>query len=130
LFFEQHYDHPVETVWAAISTSEGLEKWLMRNDFEAEVGRECVFRFCTEEGEPDSLVYVTVEELEPPRWMKWRWRNENEAAATTVTFELEPSADGTLLRLHHSGDASPFLADRLGKGWPTKLASLAVALES
>jgi uncharacterized protein YndB with AHSA1/START domain len=128
LFFEHRYPHPIEKVWKAITTSEALAQWLMRNDFAAEVGRACVFRFCPAEGEEESLVHVTVLELDPPRWMKWRWRNEDEAETTTVTFELEPADEGTVLRLRHSGPASPFLADRLRAGWPEKLAALGSAL--
>lgn len=124
LLFEQHYAHPVERVWEALTTSEALEEWLMRNDFVPEVGRDCVFRFCPEDGGEDSVVHVTVLELEPPRHMTWRWRNEEEPEATIVSFELEPTADGTLLRLRHTGDATPSLADRLRRGWPAKLGSL------
>lgn len=128
LFFEHRYAHPIERVWKALTTSEALERWLMRNDFEAELGRSCVFRFCPAEGGEDSLVHVTVLELDPPRWMKWRWRNEDETEATIVSFELEPTDEGTILRLRHSGPASPLLADRLRRGWPEKLAALGVAL--
>jgi uncharacterized protein YndB with AHSA1/START domain len=130
LSFEMHYAHPVEKVWRALTTSEALERWLMPNDFEPEVGRACTFRFCPEEGGEESLVHVTVEALDPPRFMQWRWRNEEEAEATTVTFELTPSDGGTLLRLRHTGDASPGLAERLGKGWPGKLASLGETLDT
>jgi uncharacterized protein YndB with AHSA1/START domain len=124
LLLEQHYPHPVEKVWRALATSAGLEAWLMRNDFEPVVGRACTFHFCPEDGAEESLVHVTVEALDPPRFMQWRWRNEEEAEATTVTFELTPTRDGTLLRLRHEGDASTDLADRLRRGWPGKLAGL------
>jgi uncharacterized protein YndB with AHSA1/START domain len=131
LFFERHYDHAIEKVWRALTMPEALEQWLMRNDFEPVVGRACTFHFCPEEDEPggeESVVHVTVEALDPPRFMQWRWRNEAEANPTTVTFELLPRDGGTLLRLRHTGDASPFLAERLGAGWPAKLDALASAL--
>lgn len=128
LYFERHYPHPIDKVWDAVSTSEALEKWLMRNDFEAEIGRPSTFRFCASEGEADSLVHVTVEEMDPPRFMKWRWRHEGEAHDTAVTFELESTDGGTILRLRHSGEVSPFRAESLEQGWPTKLAALGATL--
>lgn len=128
LFFERHYPHPVERVWEALTTSEALARWLMDNDFEPEVGRACTFRFCPEEGGEESLVHVTVEALEPPRYMRWRWRNEEATEDTIVTFELEAAAGGTILRLRHGGEAPPPLAERLGQGWPGKLSDLGRAL--
>lgn len=128
LFFEHHYAHSIEKVWNALTTSEALAEWLMPNDFKPEVGHECVFRFCAEPGEEDSLVYVTVAELLPPHYMKWLWRHEQEAGQTTLTFELEAARGGTTLRLRHSGDAPSFLVERLAKGWPSKLEALAARL--
>jgi len=130
LLFEEHYAHPIEKVWKALTSSEALEQWLMRNDFRAEVGRRCVFRFCPEAGGPDTIVHVTVLELDPPRFMRWLWRNDGEAEETTVSLELEEARGGTLLRLRHTGDASPSIADKLGRGWPGKLAELGTRLES
>lgn len=130
LFFERRYPHPIDKVWNAIATSEGLEQWLMQNDFKAVVGRASVFRFCEPQSDIESLVHVTVEALEPPRFMKWRWRHEDEPSETTVTFELEPTAEGTLLRLRHEGEVPPFRADLLDKGWPAKLGALGGLLSS
>lgn len=128
LFFEERYPHPIERVWRALTTSDELERWLMRNDFRPEVGRRCVFRFCDAEGGPDSLVHVTVLALDPPRFMKWGWRSEDEEGETTVTFELSAEAGGTTLRLRHTGEAPGDLAERLRSGWPGKLQALAERL--
>ena len=129
LFFERRYEHPIERVWEAISTSTALERWLMRNDFKAELGRACVFRFCTSDNPEDTLVFVTVEGLDPPRFMKWRWREEDEVDSV-VTFELESIGSATLLRVRHSGDVSAAFADSLERGWPGKLDALDQELSS
>lgn len=130
LTFERHYPHPIERVWEALTTSSGLERWLMKNDFQAELGRDCEFRFCAPDSGVESVVRVRVEALEPPRFMKWRWRNEGQSSDTTVTFELEDTGNGTLLRLRHEGVVTPDIADALDKGWPTKLDQLGELLSS
>jgi len=128
LVFEERYPHPIKRVWRALTTSDELERWLMRNDFRPEVGRRCVFRFCAADGGPESLVHVTVLALEPPRFMKWAWRGDDEDEETTVSFELSASAGGTTLRLHHTGTAPDDLVERLRSGWPAKLGALAETL--
>ena len=129
LLFERYYPHPIEKVWWAITTAGALEQWLMRNDFVPEVGRESVFHFCADGGGGESPVHVTVEEIDPPRFMQWRWRNEAEAGDSTVTFELEPVASGTRLRLRHAGELPAELAWALGSGWPIKFGALGALLE-
>lgn len=129
LHLEHHYAHPIEKVWQALTSSASLAQWLMPNDFVAEAGRECVFRFCSDDGS-DRAVHVVVERLDPPRFMQWQWRHDGEPASTTVTFELEPTETGTRLRLRHHGEISPELAEGLGNGWPRKLAGIEAALET
>jgi len=38
LRFEAVYDHPIERVWRAITDSQAIAQWLMKNDFEPRVG--------------------------------------------------------------------------------------------
>lgn len=127
LRFQRRYSHSREKVWDALTDREALAEWLMKNDFAAVEGRSCVFRFCVEGGSEDKAVHVTVQKLEPPRYMQWSWRGEDEARASTVTFELEEDGDGTLLTLCHSGDVEPGLAEKLENGWPGKLDALGAA---
>jgi uncharacterized protein YndB with AHSA1/START domain len=128
VYFEQHYPHPIDKVWRALTNSEALAQWLMENDFEPQIGRECVFRFCAADSDDESLVYVTVEKLDPPRLMQWQWRNEDEQRSSTVIFELEATDGGTLLKLRHRGPVSPRLAEGLKRGWPVKLADIETQL--
>jgi len=123
------YPHPIEKVWEAVSTQQGLEAWLMKNDFEPRVGHQCQFRFCdpTDQNQ-ERLVYVTVLEMNPPRHMAWSWRNEGEPEPTRVTFTLREVADGTELHLTQTGSVSKGLFDELQEGWPKKLVSLHSAL--
>ena len=129
LCFVETFPHPIDKVWRSITTRQGLEAWLMRNDFELELGRECTFRFCASDGEEESLVYVKVVEIDAPQRMVWYWRNEDEPTDSTVVFRLRDVEEGTELTLEHFGPVSASLADALNQGWPTKLAELREYLE-
>ena len=129
LSFTEFYPHPIEKVWNAIATCRGLEAWLMKNDFEPRVGHECLFRFCEQtKQDRESLVYVTVLELNPPHHMVWSWRNEHEREASRVTFTLQEVSGGTELHLTHTGPISQGLFQDLQDGWPKKIAALQTAL--
>lgn len=129
LRFQRRYRHSRKKVWSALTDREALAEWLMKNDFAAVEGRSCVFRFCVEGGTDYKAVHVTVQKLDPPRYMRWSWRGEDEAQASTVTFELEEDGDGTLLTLRHTGDVEPGLAEKLENGWPVKLDALSAVCD-
>ncbi len=61
-------------------------------------------------------------EIDPPRLLIYSWvASWTGTVKTTVRWELEPSGQGTLLRIHHSGLAAhPELA-RGYRGWPRML---------
>jgi uncharacterized protein YndB with AHSA1/START domain len=129
LTFERVYPHPVEWVWEAVATREGLAAWLMENDFEPEIGHAFTFRFCPEDGsEATTAVEATVLEIEEPRRIVWSWRNEGETAATRVEIVLEEVASGTKVILRHTGPISAETGDTLKRGWPAKFDELRRAL--
>ncbi len=100
LVFEIVYPHPQEKVWAAVTDSASLAKWLMKNDFEPTVGRKFQFRAKPVMGW-SGVVDCEVLELEPPRRMVWRWRSDQ--IDTTVTITLDRVDGGTRLRLVQDG---------------------------
>ena len=59
------YPHPVDRVWAALTSSEALAAWLMPNDFEPVVGHRFTFRTKPAAGF-DGMVRCEVLELDPP----------------------------------------------------------------
>jgi len=92
---------PIQKVWDAISTSEGLAAWLMPNDFQPEIGHEFTFR-----GEPkngwDGVVHCKVMELNPPERIGFTWVGNN--MDQYVSFELVPMEKNTTqFLLVHSG---------------------------
>lgn len=95
------YAHPIERVWQALTTSEGLAAWLMPNDFKPVVGHDFELRTDKAPGF-DGIVRCRVLELEPPTRMVWAWCGGK--IDTIVTFELS-GLDGTRtrFRMHQVG---------------------------
>jgi len=95
------YPHPVDRVWAALTSSEALAAWLMPNDFRPVIGHRFTFRTSPAPGF-DGIVRCEVLELDPPKRMVWSWAGGN--IDTTVTFTLEEAAGAqTRLRMHQVG---------------------------
>ena len=70
-------------------------------------------------------------ELDPPRVLSYSWvASWTGAAKTTVRWELIPTQNGTLLRLHHSGLAAYPEIARAYQGWPRMLEWLQRYLEN
>jgi uncharacterized protein YndB with AHSA1/START domain len=98
---DRTYDHPVDRVWTALTTSQALAVWLMPNDFAPEVGRAFTFRTKPAPGF-DGTVHCRVVELQPPTRMVWEWAGGK--VDTTCTFTLTPLTPGrTRLHLHQVG---------------------------
>lgn len=117
LVFEVVYPHPPEKVWATLTSSAEIEKWLMQNDFEPVVGRKFQLRDKPSLGW-SGVTDCEVLELEPPRRMVWRWKSSG--IDTTVAFLLEPVPEGTRLRLIHDGFRGlrgTIASFMLGGGW-------------
>jgi len=95
------YPHPIERVWAALTSSDALAEWLMPNDFEPVIGHRFTFRTKPAAGF-DGIVHCEVLELDPPNRMVWSWAGGK--IDTTVTMTLQPDGDGgTRLRLRQTG---------------------------
>jgi len=93
---EKVYDHPIDRVWAALTSAEALAAWLMPTDFAPEVGREFTFRTAPAPGF-DGVVHCRVLSMDPPTSMVWGWRGG--PIDTTVTFTLT-ALDGGCTRFH------------------------------
>ncbi|HEV8682065.1 MAG TPA: SRPBCC domain-containing protein [Actinomycetota bacterium] len=91
-----------ERVWSSLTEGRELSAWFgAQVEFEARPGAPATFRW------PDGRSReATIEEIEPPRRLSFRWapfeRTGNDArvvSATRVELTLEPSREGTLLRI-------------------------------
>jgi uncharacterized protein YndB with AHSA1/START domain len=102
LSVEQIYQHPIERVWAALTSAEALSAWLMPNDFLPVVGHEFTLRTKPAPGF-DGVVHCRVLEISAPTRMVWSWRGG--PIDTTVTFTLTPLGDGTRFHMRQLGFA-------------------------
>jgi uncharacterized protein YndB with AHSA1/START domain len=89
---------PIEKVWQAVSTAEGIAVWFMPSeDFQPVVGHE----FHLEAG-PFGKAPCKVTEFDPPRRLSFNWDQD-----WTVTFELKELDGGqTEFTLIHGGWSS------------------------
>ena len=111
---ERRYPHPIATVWRAVTSPEHLGAWFP-SPVEIDLSVGGAMRFSAFAG--DAAATGTVETLDPPRLLAFRWGSDR------LTFELTPDGDGTVFALTHAFD------DRAGApsfatGWETCLAGL------
>jgi uncharacterized protein YndB with AHSA1/START domain len=122
LKFEAHYRYPPNDVWRVLTDSKLIERWLMPNDFRAELGAEFQFR-SKPVGGWDGIAYCKIIEIERPQKLAYTWKSN--ILDTVVRFELRPSAAGTHLTLEHSGFKGGFNAMMakffMGMGWRGKV---------
>jgi uncharacterized protein YndB with AHSA1/START domain len=118
---DQYLAHSPARVWAALTDSELLARWLMPNDFQPIVGHR--FSFLTQprpEHGFDGIVHCQVLELQPERRLRLAWRGGT--IETTVTWTLAAEGRGTRLLLEHTGfdpddPTHQRIAAILSQGW-------------
>jgi uncharacterized protein YndB with AHSA1/START domain len=118
-----------ERVYRAFTVKEDLEGWFVTTaDIEARPGG--VFNLHWNE---DSVAGEYVE-LDPPRKITFTWDERPKYGITSCTIELIPEADGTLLRLTHTGfgkgDNWDELYNGVNSGWTEELGQLKSWLET
>ncbi|MFI0451166.1 SRPBCC domain-containing protein [Actinomadura sp. 6N118] len=128
--------HPIERVWTALTTAEGLSQWFgSEAEIDLRPGGRAYFRW--EDLDDESVGTITV--VDPPHRFAFRWGIEGlpktDALQTLVEFTLEPVPEGTRLRLVESGFAQA--ADDIARsahkansqGWDAELGDLAAYLD-
>jgi uncharacterized protein YndB with AHSA1/START domain len=117
---ETFYPFTPELVWEALTDSASLKQWLMDNDFEPRVGHRFQFR-----AKPQKywrgIVDGEVLEVSKPSRLVYTWKGDEKDEPTTVTWILQAEANGTRLRLEHTGfkGVGGFVLSKLilGPGW-------------
>ena len=123
---EKVLPYPAEKIWRTLTTSEMLAKWLMPNDFVAEVGHR--FNFRTKPmGDWDGVVDCEVLAADPPRLLRYSWKGGSDANPaygsrlnSTVTWTLTAVDGGTHLKMVHDGFVLPqnqSAYDAMSPGW-------------
>jgi uncharacterized protein YndB with AHSA1/START domain len=92
---ERELPYPPERIWRALTQPHLIAEWLMKNDFQPQVGHPFEFR-----GDWGTVA-CKVLEMEPNRTLVYSW-NAN-GLESVVTWTLAPLAGGTSLRMEQSG---------------------------
>jgi uncharacterized protein YndB with AHSA1/START domain len=97
---ERVFPHAPEKVWRALTESQLVAQWLMKNDFEPVVGRRFQLR-----SEPvpnwDGVIECEVLVVEPAKRLSYTWSTMG--MASEVLFTLTAADRGTRVRMEHSG---------------------------
>lgn len=125
---EREIAYPPEKIWRALTQSEMIAEWLMKNDFQPEVGRH--FRLSGDWGGVDCEVLS----VDPHNSLSYTWNHPNSDPAfdlrSVVTFTLTPTDNGTHLRIEQVGfgpeQKQAFHGARAG--WTQHLANLEKAV--
>lgn len=83
----------INSVWEVVSTAEGIEKWLMPNDFVAEVGAEFTIQ------SPFGPSPCKVTELNKPYYIRFDW----DIDGWYIEFKLQEKGNQTEFTLIHGG---------------------------
>lgn len=106
---EIHVDASPEVVFEVVSRPEHLKEWWPDEaDFEPEVGAAGRITFHGSTPGEGNVVSIMVIEVQPPHRFSFRWDYEVGAVpgpgdSMLVTFDLEPSGDGTRVRMTETG---------------------------
>ena len=92
---EREFPYPPEKLWRALTQPHLIEAWLMKSDFLPVAGHH--FNFRADWGTVD----CRVTEVEPQSVLSYTWSAHG--LDSVVTWTLEPSDEGTNLRMEQSG---------------------------
>ncbi|MCH5585556.1 SRPBCC domain-containing protein [Shimazuella sp. AN120528] len=87
------YDAPIEKVWVAVSTSEGIASWFMPNDFQPIEGHNFYIQ------SPFGPSPCKVLGVDPPNKLTFSWDEDG----WVVSFELKDVSGKTEFTLTHDG---------------------------
>lgn len=113
------FEAPIQKVWEAVSTSEGIASWFMPNDFQPKVG----FEFHLQS--PFGPSPCKVLEIDAPHRLSFAW----DLDGWIVSFQLKELGNKTEFTLVHDGwkqpdeilpkanEKSSVIRDRMAQGW-------------
>lgn len=98
---EREMPYPAAKIWRALTQPHLIEEWLMKTDFQPEVGRPFTLR-----GDWGGLE-CEVLSLDPHRSLSYTWNHVHDDPAyalnSIVTFTLTPTDTGTSVRMEQVG---------------------------
>ncbi|HTY56977.1 MAG TPA: SRPBCC domain-containing protein [Candidatus Binataceae bacterium] len=125
---DEVFPHTPETIWKALTTGELIAHWIHMTPTGFAPVKCTQFTFqTTPAGAWDGLIRCEVLEVIPNERFAWSWKGGHESNVgygarldTVVTFTLTKVAEGTRVRLVHSGFVLPKNATafkNMSEGW-------------
>lgn len=130
--FVRRLPHPVERVWQALTDPAELRRWWGAADLDLTDGGRFTLRWLNTDDQGNTATLDgTISKLDPPRFLEltatWGSTATNAPATrTTITWELDPDGDHTLL--HFTNTVSGPVDDTTVAGWHLHLDALATIL--
>jgi uncharacterized protein YndB with AHSA1/START domain len=112
---DQVFSHAPETIWKALTSNELMGRWIQMpsTGFEPVQGKRFTLQ-TTPAGSWDGIIHCQVLEVIPNERLAYAWKGGHESNQgygsrldTVVTFTLSRVAEGTRVRLVHSGFVLP-----------------------
>ena len=125
---DQVFSHAPETIWKALTTSELMGRWIQMapTGFEPVNGKQFTLQ-TSPAGAWDGVIHCQVLEVIPNERLAYAWKGGHESNVgygsrldTVVTFTLSRVAEGTRVRLVHSGfvlSKNETTFKNLSEGW-------------
>jgi uncharacterized protein YndB with AHSA1/START domain len=121
---------PLDQVYAAVATKEGLSDWWTRDGVRGESSEGSTIEFSF--GQPEPAAVMEVTRLDPEGQVRWHCvAGADEWVGTHLTFSLTPKDDETVVLFTHADwrDPSDFMAHCSAR-WAYFLLSLKSLVET
>jgi uncharacterized protein YndB with AHSA1/START domain len=120
--FERRIEHPIEVVWEAIATPDGIRGWLGAADLDLSQGGNVRLQFDKTVG---NVVEGHVTEVDPPHVVEHTFGQDD----SILRWELQPEGDSaTKLVLTHKLPSAEHRAETAA-GWHTLLDMIPAAID-
>ncbi len=123
LTMERELSHPIDAVWAALTKADEVVTWApYRPDRDLDTTGAVQLAHNADQPDVPEAVGGAVLVVEPPRRLVLRWGDDD------LTYELTPTASGTLLQFTHVFDDRAYAPD-YAAGWHLCWSALTVHLD-
>ena len=121
--FSRTFDHPTQTVWAALTQSDQLAQWLAPGEIELFLGGHVNLDF----GDSGIVIHSQVSAYSPGRLLEYSWSGAGDTLRP-LRWEISSLEGRTQLSLTLTMPASEDIS-RSCAGWEAHLEMLAATLE-
>jgi uncharacterized protein YndB with AHSA1/START domain len=121
---------PLKSVFEAVATTQGISEWWTRDGVRGDSGEGSKVEFFF--GQPEPAAVMEITRLDPDGQVSWNCvEGADEWVGTTLTFDLTPQGDETVVLFTHADwrDPSEFMAHCSAR-WAYFLLSLKSLLET